>query len=461
MRWLRVVALVALVGCTKPNPRSCADGLCTDQAFPFCDVDGVLGGTPNECIAVTCEPGEFATCRDNLAVNCNETGNDFKLVECPLGCDDATGCLACSTDAQCANPTPICDSGTSCRSCIEDDECPSRVCDGGSCAVESDIVYAANDGNSTSDCSLAVPCSVTRAIQLTKAAFPQPTIRMLPGVYVVGLSFTGSTNSPINIVASGATIADATALNVQAGAAVQIRGAELVGTDFALSCGEANTATSKVTVIDAKLIAGNDVANVVGGAECEFSISNSKLAVNDGGAITIATGATFIGDRLHIAGTQTFILMLFNNVHLTISNSVIEDPVFNFAASSAASALLSFNTIVFTSSNAIGCGTVDPDFPVRIENNIIASVGAPINSVITGADGCILEDNILHPQPNPPATNLDVDPMFIDVAAGNFRVQPGSAAVDAAGTPVIPTDHDFSGAIRPQGAGPDIGAFEQ
>lgn len=456
-----VVVLCTLFACTKPNPRSCADGLCTDQSFPFCDVDGVLGGTPNECIAVACEPDEFATCRGDLAINCNQTGNDFNLVECPLGCDSAVGCLVCSTDAQCANPTPICEAGTSCRACVEDDECPSRVCDNGSCAAEAGIIYAANDGNAASNCSLAVPCSVTRAIQLAKAAVPQPTIRMLPGVYVEGLSFSGATTSPIDIVASGATIADAIALNVQAGATVKIRGPELVGTSFAVSCGEANTALSKVTVLDAKLVAGNSEANAVGGSECHFVISNSKLAVNDGGAITIATGAQFTGDRLHIAGTQTFILMLFNNVHLNISNSVIEDPVFNFAANNTASARLAFNTIVFTTANEIQCGTVDPGFSVRIENNIIAAVGAPVSSVITGASGCILEDNILHPQQMPPATNIDVDPMFVDVAAGNFRVQPASAAVDAAGTPIVATDHDFSGAPRPQGDGPDIGAFEQ
>lgn len=458
MRWLSVLFLFAAAGCTKPNPRSCADGLCTDQAFPFCDVDGVLGGNPEECIAVSCDPGTFATCRGDVAIRCNDTGNDFNLVECPIGCSDAVGCLACTTDQQCSNPTPICeDGGMSCRGCEQDDECPSRVCDDGSCAPEAGIIYAANDGTDASDCSLAVPCSITRAITLAKAAVPSPTIRMLPGVYVSGLVFSGATTSPLKVVASGVTIADAIPLSVQAGATVEIRGGELVGSMAALSCGEANTVRSKVTVRDAKMIAGNADANAVAGAECEFNVSNSKVTVNDGGAIAIASGSNFVGDRLHISGTQTFIFMFSNNVHLTISNSVIEDPVFNFAANNASSALLSFNTIVFPSANVVGCDF--NNFPVRIENNIIASTGTS-NSVIQGT-GCTLEDNILHPQPSPPATNIDVDPMFIDAAAGNFRVKPESPAVDAAGTPIIPTDHDFGNAPRPQGGGPDIGAFEQ
>jgi hypothetical protein len=88
--WVGFV-LLGLQACTTPNPRSCADGLCTDQRFPFCDVAGDLGGTPNECIAVTCTPGEFAECRGDTAVICNATGNDFDLVECQQGCDAASG----------------------------------------------------------------------------------------------------------------------------------------------------------------------------------------------------------------------------------------------------------------------------------------------------------------------------------------------------------------------------------
>ncbi len=286
---------------------------------------------------------------------------------------------------------------------------------------------------------------------------------MLPGVYLVGLSFNGPTTSPINIVASGATIADVIALNVQAGAEVRIRGPELVGTSFAVSCGEANTTISKVTIEDANLIAGTESANAVGGAASEISISSSKLTVNDGGAISIARGARFTGDRLQIAGTQTFILMIFDNVHLTLTNSVIEDPVINFATGGtlASSALFAFNTIVFTSINEIQCGALDDNLTARFHNNIVVGNGVQTSPVITGTQ-CELISNILHPQPSPPATNLDVDPMFVDPSTKDFRVQASSPAVDTADASVVfVPDHDFSGAVRPQGIGHDIGAFEQ
>ncbi|HEV7555027.1 MAG TPA: hypothetical protein VGO00_06230, partial [Kofleriaceae bacterium] len=63
---LSLVAAFVLIGaCTKPNPKNCGDGSCTDPAFPFCDVDGSVGGEPNTCIAVTCSADQFAACRDD------------------------------------------------------------------------------------------------------------------------------------------------------------------------------------------------------------------------------------------------------------------------------------------------------------------------------------------------------------------------------------------------------------
>jgi len=66
MKLVWLGTLLAMLGCTRPNPRSCSDGLCTDQRYPFCDVDGSLEGTPQTCISVSCNPGEFAACRGDL-----------------------------------------------------------------------------------------------------------------------------------------------------------------------------------------------------------------------------------------------------------------------------------------------------------------------------------------------------------------------------------------------------------
>ncbi|HEU0037289.1 MAG TPA: hypothetical protein VFQ53_42050 [Kofleriaceae bacterium] len=109
MCWWRVAVFTGLAlaaGCTKPNPRSCADGICNDPAFPFCDVDGALEGQTNTCIAVTCSPGEFTACRGDQAITCNAVGNDYELIQCERGCEVGTGCRLCDpNETACTNGT--------------------------------------------------------------------------------------------------------------------------------------------------------------------------------------------------------------------------------------------------------------------------------------------------------------------------------------------------------------------
>src|ERR1041385_8863008 len=96
----RVAALFALVlcSCTKPNPLDCSDGLCSDGAHPFCDVDGRFGGTINTCVAVSCTPGQPGGCRGDAALLCNAIGNNYDLTQCARGCDPTLGCGQCVTN---------------------------------------------------------------------------------------------------------------------------------------------------------------------------------------------------------------------------------------------------------------------------------------------------------------------------------------------------------------------------
>lgn len=101
-----VSALVpaSLAACTKPNPRDCSDGTCTDPAFPFCDVGGEIDHAPLTCIAVACQPGTFAACRDDAELTCNAAGTDYDTVQCDHGCDPTFGCRICeASQSVCTN----------------------------------------------------------------------------------------------------------------------------------------------------------------------------------------------------------------------------------------------------------------------------------------------------------------------------------------------------------------------
>jgi hypothetical protein len=106
------VLVVLLVSCTKPNPAAtCLNGACADPAYPFFDLDGAVAGEPNKCIAVTCTPGAFATCRGTDAIVCNSAGDNYNDTMCAGGCSPANGgCNQCvpGTDRCNANAVEHC-----------------------------------------------------------------------------------------------------------------------------------------------------------------------------------------------------------------------------------------------------------------------------------------------------------------------------------------------------------------
>ncbi len=469
-----MVVCAAGVACTTPNPRSCGDGTCTDPAFPFCDVDGALDGTPDSCIAVECTPGEVTACRGKEAIVCNRTGNDFDLLQCPLGCDVAAGgCLTCSSNAQCDNPTPICDAGPgTCRGCTTDDECDSKVCDrsDGTCLTEASIVYASpTASNNSPPCSLAQPCSLVSAVANATSSGVPLTLRMLPGTYTNGLVVATPTGVPQQVVASGAIIASA-GIVVRAGANVDIRDVEVTSATAngrVLCIGTAAVRTS-LTVRRSRIAVTNS-ADMLDAVQCVLRLETTELAIDGSSvssAIGLSDGVTLDGDQLYVhptTGTQkTFISTIFKNINARITNSLIVSAGISANTSDSAlpgsQLLFAYNTFVFPDFEQISCESPRAFRTARFENNILFS-GTTTDPVL--GTNCTFVNNVMSPGA-PSGGNIVADPKFVDVAASNFHLQATSPAVNAGvpSTVGLDPDHDFDGVARPQGPKPDIGAFE-
>lgn len=221
------LSLALASGCTKHNPASCSEGACTDTALPFCDVDGTLEGLPNQCVAVACIPNAFAACRADSAITCNDTGTNYDLLACPLGCDDATGgCKQCEpNETACTNGNVVsCDAAGNVTTsvacplgCFEDEPRCREVVPSNGLGVYADMVanppdvdvtgYSFNTGDgtlSTSTGNVEVPSF------LISTATPPVRVFVVHSLHLRGVGDAYSTLDPerltgpaIAIVASG------------------------------------------------------------------------------------------------------------------------------------------------------------------------------------------------------------------------------------------------------------------
>jgi len=472
-----LVSLV-LVGCTTPNPRSCKDGLCTDQRFPFCDVDGSLAGTPEACIEVSCTPGEFVACRADTALRCNGTGNDYDLLQCERGCDDVSGCRGCTTDDQCTNPTPVCDEAAStCRGCSRDTECASTICDAsaGVCIPESDVVFASATGSDSGVCAKATPCSLTRAVTVAATA-GHSIIKMLPGSYGQMLTIDALGARPLLVLANGAILGPTSGVRVSNGVSVELQGIEIrtgssgPGGNY-VSCGDPTAGAPATTLtIEDSTVAVSGADMVVAG-NCMLRMRGVAFEGNSAKTRIVLSGdSEFDGDQLSFNSPSSASLNVFGkNNHVRLTNSVLHGGSIIFGYSDVvapgSSFYLAFNTFALrVAGDSVYCGSdsvTNYVADVQFENNII---DAPMSLDAVNSDKlrCTLTNNVIYPQATARPNNINADPQFVNAAGGDFHLLATSPAVDEA-MPSAGLDpaFDFEGTARPQGAAKDIGAFER
>jgi hypothetical protein len=481
LSWSVVVALaLGMLGCTKPNPRDCSDGTCTDPAFPFCDQAGTFG-RPQTCIAVTCTAGDFAACQGTQALTCNANGNDYEVSQCEHGCDaDARGCVACLDNTQCANPNPTCDSTThTCRACQVDADCTSEVCDdrSGACIDAASIIYAAADGSAAGDCgSQATPCTFDRAFTLIDST--HHTVKVRPGTYDTTRAVSYTTNAPDELFfdGAGATVnngASAPLFEVLGSGRLFIKGftfqfkAGAAGENSSISCGTFDVPA--VTNLDAEDIHfTGDGSGLIHIFSCVASLRRIHFVMK-GIGLTVVRGGVVTIDQSMFEAPST------SSTSSNVGISTIDPTTTPHAQIHVINSVFAnLNEDMFLTQ-----GTIDVQFstfvnivdPIDCTNDTKNAQRTYANSVFVRTDKqqvavdspCIFHDDIMFPQFVVPthSDNLlfNVDPMLKDIANGDYHLLPGSHAIDAA-DPSSTEMIDYDGAKRPDGVLRDLGAFE-
>lgn len=470
MRWLILVAVIGIAACESPNPRSCADGICNDQSFPFCDVDGQLAGHPLTCIAVACMPGDFAECRGDSAITCNAMGNDYDVTKCERGCSDAAGgCNACTMNSDCANPTPFCDlQSHGCRACQRDDECASQVCDvgSGSCVAETAIVYAAPTGASTGSCTQQQPCSTARAVQVATTAATTPALLLTAGSYTTALQITTATAGPLQIVGhQAAFVGGITPIQVSGGANVHVRGIQAT-TSGGVTCGTPTGASSSITLTDSTIVTTSAATPAsLDAVNCSVVLSRDDISFTSGDfAIQLADNTSLRADqlRVHADGTA-FLVTKGKGVDGQITNSLFENAALVLSTTDTVAPgsqlLFSYSTFeVSEQTYPLPCNWTTEIRAVTFSNSIVRSHGT--GPAIQGVQ-CTFVNSIASPSNFSPSGAMVVDPQLVDAANHDFHLKPTSPAIDIGTSSSDPNlTHDLDGTARPQGSKLDLGALE-
>ncbi len=418
--------------CNDPTP-VCASGLCV-----ACDsTHGCAASAPVCAIDMT-------TCS-----GCGDSGECASFPEAPV-CDTMSGaCVQCVTAADCASTTPVCDHG-SCRTCNADADCASGACTvDGTCVDPIGVIYVSTAGTDAGTCPMMSPCA-TLHYAVTQVESGRLDIVLAPGSYTdnvtifggpltIGLHGGGATLSPTSTSSPAITTGETPVLISD----LMVTGQ--VGTSGSvISTGTALVTLRSLSLDNASPLAVNGPATA------------TDLRVTDAISFGVAVGGVgnLSVDRATITGGVIGVVCGTSpTAHVELTNVVIVGAADVGLGVQGCSGSVEFSTIADNgpqtpAQTQVSCGAG----PFAITSTIIAA-GSTATAMVAGT--CTFTTTIASGQSIP--NTMNVDPVFVDRAHGDYHITAASPAKDA--VPTGPPD-DFEGDARPQGAAFDIGADE-
>ena len=448
--------------CTKKNPDACCvdETDCAAIGLPVgstCD-DGLLC-RGNRCVEVSCSVSAEcdllapycvaeATCQPSCTSDAECPGFGQSVAE--QFCDTGA-CVACRAGLNdCSAATPVCDVGA-CRGCREHSECASGVCTSdGSCALASNIAYAAPFGAAASGCTRMDPCTLTRALEL---GIGRPYVLLATGSYSnnAALRVNGRTHivggSPRpTITRNGAgqifTLefgAEATFDNVEINAATSVTNLPGYGVECAIPNGIVRAVRSVFT---------NNDASGIRATSCTVEVRDSTFTNNRDGISVTDSKVTV--ERSVFKGQTNKGLNLDGGLFTITNNFLFRNVVGADLFPNGLGTLFEFNTIVDNTSIGVSCQVINNQgTALQMPNNLIARNGM---NAPTSPD-CVFSSSMI--------VGSDIAPLKFkspDSAPFDYHLTAGSSAVDQIGSST--QTRDFDGQPRPAGAGHDYGADE-
>lgn len=365
-------------------------------------------------------------------------------------CVDAV-CAVCRTSTSCPASRPVCDTTShDCRTCSKDSECDSGACDlaGGTCVSQGAILYASPTGSTADPCTKTTPCSIQHAAELVDMAHSY--IVLLPGRYEDHAGFVGKAATIVGNHATIASGAGDTSLRIYDGSSITMRDIQLEehaqpsDTDFGV-----------IQLRNSKLIL-DDMQSDTQHLDPVYGEGGDTLTIRRSTVTGPSVRATkLIADRcfFHSGGPGvTDSIELTNSVIISDSSSGNSGLAININSTVASSdSKILNNTVV---AGRVSCSV--PGHRAQFTNNIFYNYTS-----IDVSNNCAYQYNLVTPAINLGGNgNTTGDPMFVDMAHGDFHLKAGSVAIDAADPAVVSIDRDYDGTHRPQGTRSDIGAFE-